>query len=494
MKAVRVHEAVCSSHFHTAPGPRSLLAGFVLLLGACASLPPGPPPEVALPGSWRAPLPQGDSTGELADWWRTFPDPLLASLVERARDGNPGLQAVAARHRQARALAGQARAGLMPQLDAGASARRGDSLDNVPGLSTQSELQFEARWEIDLFGGARAQAEARAAEADATRSDWHAAQVSLAAEVASAYVELRLAQAREELERLDGALAARLVEWGRLQHAAGLIDASGLAQLQADEAAAASRRSAAQLQAQLALQQLAILVGVPASGLEQELVPSPMPTDAGEPQRAVPDAPPFAVETLPARLLGQRPDVAAAHQRWLAALANRRAVDAQRWPQLSLGVLAGEARVSADGQGVSTSSWSLGPSLTLPLFDGGARRAGSAAALAEVDEAAANLQASWQAAVADVEDALQRLVAAREHQRQAVDVAAQRQGIAARAALQARAGLASGPERVAAQRSALDARAGALAAQAEHTQAWIRLYRALGGGWSAVQAAVGHEG
>ncbi|MNK70667.1 Outer membrane protein OprM precursor [compost metagenome] len=93
-----------------------------------------------------------------------------------------------ARHRQTRALVKQARADLPPQLGVSATSSRGKNLNNVAGLSRQPDAQFNASWEIDLFGGGRATADEQAAQAVAEQHDWHAARVTLAADVAAAYV------------------------------------------------------------------------------------------------------------------------------------------------------------------------------------------------------------------------------------------------------------------------------------------------------------------
>ncbi|MCG8276941.1 efflux transporter outer membrane subunit [Stenotrophomonas sp. NLF4-10] len=459
--------------------------GLVLLLVACAGTPSRAPLAVDLPEVWRAPLPHDGSTVALADWWRAFPDPMLVKLIERAQAANPDLQMAAARHRQARALVKQARADLLPQLGVSATSSRGKNLNNVGGVSTQSDAQFNASWEIDLFGGQRAAADEQAARAVAAQHDWHAARVTLAADVAAAYVNLRLAQAREEVAELDGLLAAQLAAWGRQQQAAGLLNASDVALLHTDASLAAARRSTERAEAQVALQELALLLAVQAAPLAAELQAPALPAGWASPRRALPGVPAFAVHALPAQLLAQRPDVAAAHQRWLAALAHHRSVDAQRYPQLSLGALVGEARLRVGGESSVTSLWSIGPSLTLPLFDGGARRAQGQAALAAADEAAAALQAKWQTAVAEVEESLERMVATRDRGREAESVAREWQGIAHRAALQAQAGLHSGPQRVVSQRNALTAHDDLLTAQADQAQAWFRLYRSLGGGWSA---------
>lgn len=465
----------------------SLIApfGLALLLAACASAPLRAPVAVDLPEVWRAPLPHDGSMAALTDWWKAFPDPMLVKLIERAQAGNPNLQVAAARHRQARALVKQARAGLLPQLGVSATSSRGKNLNSVPGVSIQSDAQFNASWEIDLFGGQRAAADEQAAQAVATQHDWHAARVTLAADVAAAYVNLRLAQAREEVAELDGLLAAQLAAWGRQQQAVGLMNASDVALLQTDASLAASRRSVERAEAQVALQELALLLGVPAGPLAAELQAPALPSVWASPRRVLPSVPTFTIHTLPAQLLAQRPDLAASHQRWLAALAHQRSADAQRYPQLSLGALAGETRLRVGGQSSVSSLWSFGPSLTLPLFDGGARRAQSQTAQAESDEAAAALQGKWQTAVAEVEESLERMAATRDRQREAESVAHEWQGIAQRAALQAQVGLHSGPQRVVSQRNALTAHDDLLTAQADQAQAWFRLYRSLGGGWNA---------
>ena len=128
--------------------------GLALLLAACASPSLRAPVAVDLPEVWRAPLPHDGSKAALADWWKAFPDPMLVNLIERAQVANPNLQVAAARHRQARALVTQARAGLLPQLGVSATLSRGKNLNSIPGVSTQSDAQFNASWEIDLFGGA----------------------------------------------------------------------------------------------------------------------------------------------------------------------------------------------------------------------------------------------------------------------------------------------------------------------------------------------------
>lgn len=467
--------------------PRALLAAPLLaLLTACMTAPPAAPPApAAVPPAWRSPLPHGGSTAALAAWWQAFDDPQLARLVARAEAASPTLAQAAARRRQAEAGAAQARAGLMPQGGISAQVQRGRALNGVAGDSTQANAQFNASWEIDLFGGQRAAALAAAAQASAASADWHAARVSLAADVAQAYVQLRLAQAREESAELDTRFAEQIAAWGRQQHAAGLISASDAALLNTDRAGAAAARSQWRAEAQVALHSLAQLCAERADTLAAELAPPPVATEGFELRRSQPRAPAFDVGSLPAELMAQRPDLAAAHQRWLAAVQQVRNVQAQRYPQLSLSALAGDTRLRAHGKTTQGSIWAFGPSLTLPMFDGGALVAAGDAAEAAADESAAALQAQWLLAVTEVEDALQRVAASAERSREIEAVRHEWEGIARRSHAQALAGLQSGVQRNTTFRNALAANDAVLSVRAEHALAWIRLYRSLGGGWAA---------
>ncbi|KQV86446.1 efflux transporter outer membrane subunit [Pelomonas sp. Root1237] len=467
--------------------PRKILAAPLLaLLSACMTAPTATPPAAtAIPAAWRSPLPHGGSTAALTQWWAAFEDPQLARLIERAESGSPTLAQAAARRRQAEASATQARAALLPQLTANAQAQRGRNLNAVPGISSQGSAQFNASWEIDLFGGQRAAAAAENLQAQAATSDWHAARVSLAADVAQAYVQLRLAQGHEESTALDTRFAEQIAGWAREQQKAGLMSASDAAILNTERAAASAARSQWRAEAQIALQSLALLCGEQAQALAKELAPSAIADEKFELRRSQPKAPGFDVSALPAQLLAQRPDVAAAHQRWLAATQQQRSVEAQRWPQLSLGALAGESRLRVGGASSSASMWAVGPSLSLPLFDGGQRKARAEGAQAAADEAAAALQARWQTAVAEVEEALQRVAAGAEREREIDAVKREWEGIALRSFSQAQAGLQSGVQRNTTFRNALVAYDAVLSVRAEHALAWIRLYRSLGGGWTA---------
>jgi multidrug efflux system outer membrane protein len=469
--------------------PAILLA---VLLAACTSAPPTQTPTPALPTAWRgapATLPHGGRVAELSRWWQAFDDPQLLMLIARAQARSPSLGAVAARRRAAQAQADQARALLWPQLQAQAQAARARSAESGFQSSTQGRGALAASWEVDLFGAQRAQAEAGQALAEAAAAQWHEARVSLAADVASAYLQLRHAQAQEELGALDQRLAEQSAAWGREQQRAGL------AQRQPGRACSTpSGRRPAPPTACAAPRPKSRCRPWPCCAPNRPRRSpncSPrraLPTGFEFPQRRLPAAPALRLDSLPARLLAQRPDLHAAHQQWLAAVHAARAADAQAYPQLSLSGLIGRAELRLGGSGSSGAIGSGAALLSLPLFDGGLRERQREAASAEADAAAALLQQRWLRAVAEVEQALQRVRAGAERQTEVDASKREWEAIARRSLAQSQAGLQSGPQRNDTLRTALAAYAGVLAVRHEHSQSWIDLYRALGGGWSLEQA------
>lgn len=467
-------------------------------LSGCTGLPLGPrgpaalaaagspqpvahaPAAAAWPAAWLAPLPHQGSTDALARWWQQFPDPVLATLVQQAQAASPELQSALARLQQARAEARQTEANRLPAVTGSATAQRGQA---APTFQAGTSLQAQAAlsWELDLFGAQRAQGRAAEAQVAASQAQWHAARVSLAADVASAYLALRQAQAQAWVAQRDEQAAAQLAAWAVQSRAAGLLSVGDAALQATEQAVAQANLASRRAQVAQALQTLALLTAQPAAALQARLdTPVPLGPD-GLPQLA--PVPPFAWQALPAATLAQRPDLAAAHQQWLAALWAEQAVAANAWPQLSLQGLLGQARLSAGGSSASGLVFGLGPTLTLPLFDGGQRAGQRDAANARSAQAAAALEARWRTAVAEVENAATAVQAASARQARLDLVRQQWLAIARDARRLASAGLQSGPQRVAAERNAYAALGAYLAVQDEQAQAWVQLYRALGGGW-----------
>lgn len=444
------------------------------LLAGCAAPPPATPPVTA-PPQWHAPLPHEGTVAAVAAWWRQLGDPLLADLVAAAQAASPSVSAAAARIEQARAERVAAGAALLPALDASAAAARGNSQPPAP-LATTLQVGAQAAWEIDVFGAHRQAALAAQARLEGAQAGWHEARVAVAAETASSYLALRSCERQVLVAQRDASSRSETARLAGLSAQAGFTAPADAALARASAADAARRATQQRAQCDIEVKALVAL-----SGVAEPLLRERLATPWQEPANAIP-----AVPAVPAALLAQRPDIHRAERELAAAGAEVGVAQAQLLPRLTLAgsIAAGSARVG----GVTTDlqTWSIGPlALTVPLFDGGGRAANVDAARARHADAAAQYEARVRQAVREVEQALVQLESARARQQ---DARAAYEGYAASlAATQARydSGLASLPQLEESRRVALAAETALLALQQERLAAWVALYRAMGGGWSA---------
>ena len=455
-----------------------------LALAGCALTPPGPAPTPAAPGAWRAPQPaaaHAAGTAPLALWWSQFDDPLLTQLIEATQRGNGNLAQAAARIDEARANARIAGSAAWPALGAAASATRARTEVPAPAtLATTRSVGLDMLWEIDLFGAARNAADAARARADATAASWHDLRVSLAAETATAYVDYRACEALVDVYAQDSASQRRTAELTRLKAEAGLESPANSALATASAADASNRLIAQQADCDVLVKRLSALTTLDEADLRARL----------DPRRArMPQPAQFAVEAVPARMLMQRPDLAALERSVQAAAAEVGAAQADRYPRLSLTGTISAVGARSGGSSTSGSNWSIGPALSLPLFDAGRRAAAVDAAQARYREALAGYAQRARDAVAEVEQSLVRLDAS---SRREADARVAAQGFrrffdAAQARFDA--GAESLLDLESARRNALQAAAALVGVQRERVNAWVTLYRAVGGGWT-VDAAL----
>ncbi|MCW7541054.1 efflux transporter outer membrane subunit [Aquabacterium sp. A7-Y] len=462
------------------PRPAACLAAVAVLLGACVSSPPATPPMETAAPQWSAALPHGGRSEALSDWWRQFDDPELAALIDAAQSAHPSLTQAAARIRQARAQARAAGAASWPALDARAGVTRSSTeLPPQPGVQTSGSASLDALWEIDLFGVTRHTAAAARARAAGSEAAWHEARVSLAAEVANVYVALRACEAGVAVLEQDAQSLREAARLTRQKVEAGFEAPANGSLAQASAAESASRLAAQQADCEVLVKQLVALTVLPEPALRERLA-------AGRGRLPTPAQ--FEVEAVPARVLRQRPDLAAAESELAAAASEVGAAQADRYPRLSLSGSIGRAGVRVGGETVDGRTWSIGPSLVLPLFDAGRRGAAVDAARGRYDEAVAAWQERALSAVREVEEALVRLDAA---QRREADAAQAAQGYAEflRAAqTQYRVGTGSLLDLEQARRQALAADAALIQVKRERVAAWLALYKAVGGGWQRAEA------
>lgn len=453
---------------------RSALPLCAALLTGCAALSPPPPAPVA-PSTWQAPRPHEGEPQALAQWWARFDDPQLAALVERAQADSPTLAQALARIGQARAQLAVAGAALSPTLDGNLSASRTSNNFPPPTLTYTALLgRLDAGWEIDLFGGRRAGIAAARAQADAAAAQWHDARVSLAAEVALNYVGLRACEAQAALDAQNVAAAAQIDDLTRRKVEVGFESPANGALAQATLFDTRARAQAQRAECEVIVKALVALTGLEEPALRTQLAAraAQLPQPAG-----------FSVAALPAQVLAQRPDLAAAESALRAAAANVDAAQAARWPRLLLSGSIGYGLVRLGGVQDSGANWNLGPALALPLLDGGRRRAEVDAARERLQEALAAWQQRSRGAVREVEEALVRLDAATRREDDARLAAENWQRFVTAMQTRWELGNASLIELQDARRQRIASETTLLAVRRERVAAWVQLYKASGGGW-----------
>ena len=462
--------------------PMLLTAAF---LGGCAgpAAVPAAPADAGAPAGWQAPLPHNGQLADLDTWWQQFDDPVLSSLMASAQAVSPTLAAARSRIEQARADRTAAAAALLPQLDASASATRGRQDLTLP-VATSEAAGLQAGWEIDLFGGRRAGRRAAQARFEGAQAGWHEARVALAAEVAGSYLGLRSCEAQLAQARLDA---------GSRNETSRLTELSARAGFQAPAVAALARASAAQADSQLEAQraqcelQLKALVAL--AGVDEPTLRSQLLTGQGK----LPQPAGWSVQSVPADLLNQRPDLYAAAREVAASGAEVSQARADRLPRVSLNGSIGALRVQSGLGTADGSTWSVGPlAITLPVFDGGTRAARVDTARARYDEAVLVYRAEVRDAVREVEQALVQLQSAGVRHENARTAAEGFERSYRRAGSRYQGGLGSLFEQEDARRSAVLAQTTLIELQRQRAGAWISLYRALGGGWHEALAPPGN--
>jgi outer membrane protein, multidrug efflux system len=449
----------------------SIAAG---LLAGCAVGPTYQAPAVAPAAAWHAVLAHGGAAGSLAQWWAQFDDPLLGELIATAQRDSPSLAQALARIEQSRAGVAAARATAWPGVNAGAGASRSGSAASP--AQTTSQAALTALWELDLFGANRRAREAAAARLEGAQAQWHDARVSLAAEVALAYVNLRACEALADAAQADLASRRESDRLTQLKAKAGFDAPADAALTAASVADAAARLSAQRADCDITVKSLVALTGSAEPALRARLSAkaATLPAPAA-----------LGVDQVPANVLSQRPDLAAAERALAAASAEIGGAEAARYPSVSLTGSIGWQSLRLGGASTSGRSWSFGPSLDLPLFDAGARTANVQAARARYDEALAAYRGRARDAVREVEESLVRLASASEREADA-QRAADGYAVVLKAATDRwRLGAGSLLDLEETRRVAVNARSQLINVQRERVSAWIGLYRAVGGGWSA---------
>lgn len=451
------------------------------LMGCVSVGPDYKPPALQVPAGWSEPVTQTEAPGDLAAWWTALGDPLLSELVAQAVTASPDVRIAEARLREARARRSVAAAGRYPGLSASADARRSTSLSPLTDTRITRNAYsagLDASWELDVFGGVRRRVEAAAADLASAEERRRDAQVSLVAEAAINYVEAsalrtRLAIARDNLA--GQAETLRLTEW-RAQ--AGLVNTQDVEQARSNLEQTRAQIPALELSLAEAQHALEVLLGRPPGALRARL----------DEARAFPVPPTGAAVGIPANTLRQRPDVRAAERALAAETARIGVAKAALYPAFNLSGSIGLEALSLGALGNAATS-SLLAGITAPLFQGGRLRAEVAAQEAVRDRALAEYEQAVLRALQDVENALVALARSRERY-DALERAAAAASHAAELARQRyEAGLIDFQSLLDTERTLLAVEDNVAATRADHLLALVRLYKALGGGWSGHAAS-----
>jgi NodT family efflux transporter outer membrane factor (OMF) lipoprotein len=345
-------------------------------------------------------------------------------------------------------------------------------------------MGLQASWEIDLWGGNRAAQDAAQARLAGSQAGWHAARVSVAADVANTYLNWRTCELLVNVAKDD---VTSRTETSRLT---GLLANAGFT---APANASLARASNAQSQSMLTLQrtqcdmQVKALVALTTLS-EPEIRKKFAVSGAFNASTTINNV---VIPALPAQLLAQRPDVFAAQQEVAAASGDVGSAQAAKYPRLGLSGSVGLQGIRSSGVGLNGATWSIGPvSLTLPILDGGRSSAAVDLANANYEAASANYRAKVRGAVREVEEALLSVQSAADR---LGDAAIATEGYsAAFVASEARfkSGLGSLSDLEDTRRTALAAKTALLNLERERSAAWVALYRAVGGGWSSTAQAM----
>lgn len=455
-------------------------SALTLAVGACRSAEEVAPPGVELPERF-GPSASATQLPPPARWWTRLGDPLLDDLVARADLANLDLEVARQRVIEARARHARSSGDEGPALDAKAGYAWREVSTNVAGApfaprgpTELFQVGFDAVWELDLFGARARSTQAAAAEADAALWDLQGARVTLFAEIAREYVELRTAQQELRVVRENLVAQEETLALTEVRARGGLASEFDVAR--ARLASANTRALAPDLETRTrqAIHRLGTLLGRAPLDLMAEL----------EGVAPIPSLAPITELGTPTDLLLRRSDVRRAERALAAAQARSKVARAQRFPSLSLAAsLASESARATDLFDDGSGVFSIRPSLTAPLFRSGALAAEVRVRDAQRDAAIASYRSVVLAALREVEDAT--VAADRERERQAALATALEASESALGwALDLnRRGVVDFFEVLAAQASRLSAEAAVVRSAGRSATLTIAVYKALGGGW-----------
>jgi len=447
-----------------------------LTLSGCLVGPDYQESSILMPANWLTISKQTPAQpAALAGWWRRLNDPLLDKLINEAIISNTDVASAKARVREARASLRQSTGTLFPLLNGSAAASRNRANGGPEG--NRYSAGVDSSWEIDLFGANRRAIEAAGYGLDAAEEDLRATMVTLIGDIATNYVEARGLQTQIALARKSAVAQRNTAVLMNKKFAAG--DASALDVNNANGQASSTEANIPRLEMQLAAatHRLSVLTGSAPLAVNQILTKSgKIPT----PKWPIPMG-------IPADILLTRPDIRMAERRYAQSTAKIGQREAERYPALTLtGNIATAAAKAGDLGRNSTIGWSLGPGLSIPVFQGGQRIAAVEIARAQRDQSFIAYRAAILTALEEVENALVAL----GKDRTSANKLDESTRAYAKSLELARSLYESGNtsflELLTAERSHYAAEQSYIDSRVTITKDYIALMKALGGGWDGV--------
>jgi len=443
------------------------------------------PTNLGATNGWKVAQPQAQIPK--GNWWEIFGDAELNNLESQASTANQQLKAAVARFAEARAQMDVTRAGLFPNISLSGSFVRERTSANAPSTITGTAhgtsatfddftVPLSLGYELDLWGRVRRSVESARAQAQASADDLETIKLMIQAEVAVDYFSLRALDAQKAVLTSSVEVFTKSLELTRNLRAGGAVSDLDVAQSETVLKTTQAQLPAVMLQRTQFEHALALLVGEPASTFRVS-------------EHALSTSPPLIPAGLPSELLERRPDISAAERLMAAANANIGVAKAAFFPTVQLNGLAGFESLNAGSLfNWSSRLWAVGPSVTLPLFEGGKLRAGLRFAQSSYDEMVANYRQSVLTAFSEVEDSLaaQTLLANQYATESDALVAARKQLEIVNN--QYRDGLITYLEVATAESTALNVEFAATALRGQQLVAAVTLVKALGGGWQESNA------
>ena len=428
---------------------------------------------------WK-PANPGDQASR-GNWWEIFGDPELNKLEEQVATSNQDLKVFEARFREARAAIRFNRASQFPTISAAPSASYVKNSDFSTGFASKIQqaskgdfvLPFDLSYEVDLWGRVRRSVAAAREEAQATAADYETAKLSLEAELALDYFELRSADAQKKL--LDDTVKAYTdnLELTENRFKGGVAPRADVAQAQTQLDTTLVQDTDVTVQRAQFEHAIAILIGRPPADFS--LAPVPLSSQ-----------PPSIPSGLPSELLQRRPDIASAERRVAEANQQIGIARAAYFPTVSLGGTAGFAGTEGSNWFTWPSAfWAVGPALAQTLFDAGRRRATSETARANYDAAVANYRQTSLTAFQEVEDNVATLRILENQARQQQEAVASAKDSLQLFTNRYKGGVDTYLQVITAQTTELANERNAIDIQRRRIDASVLLIKALGGGWDS---------